>query len=275
MIAPILFRELVAVVTGASSGIGAAIARDLAARGTRVALLARRIHRLEALAGEIAAAGGEAFPVRCDVADRAAVAGAVRAVIDRHGGVDVLVNCAGYGRHGLFVDHPVEDVERMTRTNWLGTVYAVKAVLPAMRTQGRGWIVNVASIAGRLAQPDEAAYSATKFAVAGLSEALAYELEPLGIRVLAVFPGLVRTEMITPAVLARLPARVAETAIEPAVVSRAVLRALERGRREATVPGWMRVAYLVRALLPGLHHRLTARVRLPVLGDLRAGPAPP
>ena len=265
---PILFRELVALVTGASSGIGAQIARDLAARGTRVALLARRVDRLEALAREIERDGGEAFPVRCDVADRPAVDAAVRQVIDRHGSVDVLVNAAGYGRHVLFKDHPVEDVERMMRTNYLGTVYAVKAVLASMRSQRRGWIVNIASVAGRLAQPDEAAYSATKFAVAGLSEALGYELEPLGIHVLAVYPGLVRTDMITPAVLARMPERVGSTAIEPTEVSRRTLQALERGRRELTVPGWMRAAYVVRALCPGLHRRLTARVRLPALGDL-------
>ena len=265
---PIPFRELVAVVTGASSGIGERIARDLAARGTRVALVARRADRLAALAREIERDGGHAFPVPCDVGERAGVAAAVRQVIDRHGSVDVLVNAAGYGAHVLFRDHPVDDIERMTRTNWLGTVYAVKAVLPSMRAQRRGWIVNVASVAGRLAQPDEAVYSATKFAVAGLSEALAYELEPLGIRVLAVYPGLVRTEMITPAVLARMPGRVATTAIEPADVSRAVLGALERGRREVTVPGWMAMAYAVRALFPGLHHRMTARVRLPAIPDL-------
>ena len=268
MTRPIPFRELVAVVTGASSGIGAAIARDFALRGTRVALLARRVARLEALARDIERDGGEAFSVRCDVDDPAAVDAAVRQVINRYGSVDVLVNAAGYGRHVLFKDHPVDDVERMMRTNYLGAVYAVKAALPAMRAQGRGWIVNVASIAGRLAQPDEAVYSATKFAVAGLSEALAYELEPLGIRVLAVYPGLVRTEMITPAVLARMPGRVATTAIEPADVSRAVLRALERGRREVTVPGWMAMAYAVRALFPGLHQRMTARVRLPAIPDL-------
>jgi hypothetical protein len=142
---PIPFRELVAVVTGASSGIGERIARDLAARGTRVALVARRADRLAALAREIERDGGHAFPVPCDVGERAGVAAAVRQVIDRHGSVDVLVNAAGYGAHVLFRDHPVDDIERMTRTNWLGTVYAVKAVLPSMRAQRRGWIVNVAS----------------------------------------------------------------------------------------------------------------------------------
>src|SRR5688572_798741 len=133
MTRPIPFRELVAVVTGASSGIGAQLARDLAARGTRVALLARRVDRLDALALDIERAGGRALPVACDVADRGAVDAAMRHETDRHGGVDVLVNAAGYGRHVLFKDHPIDDIERMMRTNWLGTVYAMKAALPSMR----------------------------------------------------------------------------------------------------------------------------------------------
>jgi short-subunit dehydrogenase len=268
MRAPIVFQDLVAIVTGASSGIGAQLARDLAVRGARVALVARRLDRLEALADELRRAGGHAVAVRCDVADAAAVDAVVRSVCERHGRVELLVNCAGYGRHVLFKDHAVDDIERMMRTNYLGIVHTVKAVLPAMRTQRRGWIVNVASIAGRLAQPDEAAYSATKFAVAGLSEALAYELAPLGIHVLAVYPGLVRTEMITPEVLARMPDGVAGTGIDPRDVSHAVLRALERRRHEITVPRWMALAYVVRELLPSLHRRITARIRLPVLPDL-------
>jgi short-subunit dehydrogenase len=265
---PIPFRELVAVVTGASSGIGERIARDLAARGTRVALVARRADRLEGIARHIERDGGHAFPVRCDVGDRAAIEAAVRQVVDRHGSVDLLVNAAGYGRHVLFKDHPVEDIERMTRTNWLGIVYAVKAVLPSMRGQRRGWIVNIASIAGRLAQPDEAAYSATKFAITGLSEALSYELAPLGIHVLTVYPALVRTEMFTPEILARMPERAKRTFIETPEFSAAVLRALERGAVELTVPSYVRLAYLMRTLLPGLHRRIIRNLRLPGLPDL-------
>src|SRR4029077_11110532 len=123
-------------------------------------------------------------------------------------GVDLLVNNAGYGRHVLFKDHDVADIERMLRTNLLGTVYGIKAVLPAMRARREGWIVNVSSVAGKLGQPDESAYSASKFAVTGLCAALASELEPLGIHVVTVYPALVRTEMFTPDVLARMPERV-------------------------------------------------------------------
>src|SRR3989442_2253039 len=255
------------IVTGASSGLGAQLARDVAAGGMRVALLARRADRLAALADEIRRGGGEAIAVPCDVAERASIEGAVARVLEHFGRVDLLVNNAGYGRHVLFKDHDVADIERMMRTNYLGTVYATKAVLPEMRGRGRGWIVNVSSVAGKLGQPDEAAYSASRFAVAGVSEALSYELAPLGIHVMTVYPALVRTEMFTPAVLARMPAR-SISFLEPAVLSRAVLHALARGRHEVTVPRWVAVAYLMRALLPRSHRRMTARIRLPVLPDL-------
>jgi short-subunit dehydrogenase len=204
--------------------------------------------------------------VPADVADRAAVDAAVRAVLDRHGRIDLLVNDAGYGRHVLFKDRDVADIERMMHVNYLGTVYATKAVLPTMRAQRRGWIVNVSSVAGKLGQPDEAAYSASKFAVAGLSEALAYELAPFGIHVMTVYPALVRTEMFTPDVIARMPR--AGTFLEPPAFSRRVLRALERGRHEVTVPGYVGIAYAIRALFPAFHRRMTARIRLPVLPDL-------
>ena len=164
------YRDTVAIVTGASSGIGAQLARDLAARGARVALLARRTERLEALAAEIAARGGQAVAVACDVAERAAVEHAMAEVLTRWGRIDLLVNNAGYGRHILFKDHDVDDIERMMQTNLLGTVYSHEGGAAGDAAQRRGWIVNLSSVAGRLGQPDEAVYSATKFAVAGLSE---------------------------------------------------------------------------------------------------------
>src|SRR5947207_9359531 len=256
------------IVTGASSGIGAQLARDLAARGMRVALLARRADRLAALADEIRRGGGEAIAVPSDVAERASIEGAVAGVLGRFGRVDLLVNDAGYGRHVLFKDHDAADIERMMRTNYLGMVWATKAVLPAMRARRRGWIVNISSVAGKLGQPDEAAYSASKFAVTGLSEGLSYELAPLGIHVMTVYPALVRTEMFTPEVMARMPRGAERTFLEPPEFSRRVLRALGRGRYEVTVPAYVNLAYLIRTILPGLHRRITAGLRLPVLPDL-------
>ncbi|HLY39194.1 MAG TPA: SDR family NAD(P)-dependent oxidoreductase [Candidatus Binatia bacterium] len=262
------YRGTAGIVTGASSGIGAQLARDLAARGMRVALLARRTDRLEEVAVAIRAAGGEALVVQCDVAERASVESAMRTALDRHGRLDLLVNNAGYGRHVLFKDHDVADIERMVRTNLLGIVYTMKAALPAMRAQGRGWIVNLSSVAGKLGQPDEAAYSATKFAVAGLSEGLSYELAPLGIHVMTVYPALVRTEMFTPEVMARMPRGAERSFLTPADFSHRVLRALARGKYEVTVPSYIGIAYLIRALIPGPFRRMTARARLPVLPDL-------
>ena len=191
------FRDRVALVTGASSGIGAQLARDLAARGTRVALLARRADRLEALAAEIGG-DGEALAVPCDV-ERAR---------GRRGGDGARARALGAHRRprqqrGRRPPRALQgrgpgDLRAHDGTNYLGVVWAISAVLPAMRARGEGWIVNVSSVAGKLGQPDESAYSASKFAVTGLSEALAYELEPLGIHVVTVYPALVRTEMFTP-----------------------------------------------------------------------------
>src|SRR5436309_9315438 len=262
------YQGTAGIVTGASSGIGGRLARDLAARGMRVALLARRADRLAALADDIRRAGGEALPVACDVAERASVQAAVATVLERFARIDLLVNNAGYGRHVLFKDHDAADVERMMRTNYMGVVWMTKAALPAMRARRRGWIVNISSVAGKLGQPDEAAYSASKFAVTGLSEGLSYELAPLGIHVMAVYPALVRTEMFTPEVMARMPRGAERTFLEPPEFARRVLRALERGKYEVTVPGYIGLAYAVRTLLPGLFRRMTARTRLPVLPDL-------
>ncbi|MGH7893552.1 MAG: SDR family NAD(P)-dependent oxidoreductase [Candidatus Binatia bacterium] len=262
------FRDRVAVVTGASSGIGAQLARDLAGRGMHVALLARREDRLQALAEELGRGGVTAIPVRCDVAERAMVDAAFARVLERFGRIDLLVNNAGYVRHALFKDHDVDDIEHMMRTNYLGVVYTIKAVLPAMRARHEGWIVNLSSVAGKLGQPDESAYSATKFAVTGLSEAIAYELAPLGIHVMTVYPALVRTEMFTKDVLARMPERVKRRFLEPAAFTREVVRALERGAYEVTVPRYVNLAYVLRTLFPGWHRRMIAKLRLPVLPDL-------
>jgi hypothetical protein len=264
------FQGRVAVVTGASSGIGTGLARLLARRGARVVLVARRRERLDALADEIAAGGGSALAIACDVGSREEVEAAARTVVERFGRVDVLVNNAGYNRHVLFKDHDVADMERMMRVNYFGAVYWIKATLPAMRAQGRGWIVNLSSVAGKLGQPDEAAYAATKFAVAGLSESLTYELEPLGIHVLCVYPALVRTEMFDAETLARMPERVKSNFIDVERFCAEVLDALARGAYEVTVPRYVGIAYLVRLLLPSTFRKQTAKLRLPVLPDLTA-----
>jgi short-subunit dehydrogenase len=261
------YRDRVALVTGASSGIGEQLARDLAARGMRVAVLARRSDRLHALAAALGGAS-RALALPADVGDRDAVERAVGAAAETFGRLDVVVNAAGVARHVLFKDHDLADAEFLVRTNLLGTIYVLKAAIPRLRASGGGWIVNVSSVAGKLGQPDESVYSATKFGVTGLSEALGYELAPLGIHVLTVYPALVRTEMFTPEILARMPERAKRTFIETPEFSAAVLRALERGAVELTVPSYVRLAYVLRTLVPGLHRRIIRNLRLPGLPDL-------
>lgn len=261
------YRGKTAIVTGASSGIGLATARELARRGMRVALVARRRERLAELAQEIQKAGGNASVHVCDVAERSAVEAAWREIEGAWGGVDLLVNNAGYVHHTLFVNHDLDDVERMLRVNYLGTVYWIKLALPGMRKRGGGAIVNLSSLAGILPQPDEAAYSAAKAAVSALSEVLSYELEPYGIHVLAVHPGLVRTEMFTPEEMARMPKGSEKRFLEPDDFVRQMLSALENAEISVVIPRPYRIAVLIKALLPRLGGRTTAKQRLAVLPD--------
>lgn len=249
------------LVTGASGGIGAEIARALARPGARLALAARRMERLEALAKELRARGALASVHACDVGERDSAARAVADAVAEHGGLGGVVVSAGIGRHALFREHSLDEMERLVRTNLMGVLHTLHFALPHLERAGGGFVVNLSSVAGRLAQPDEAVYSATKFAVTGLSEALTLELAERGIHVLTVYPGLVRTGFASEEELARVPETVRRRALDPASVADATLRALERGRHELTLPGYAAGGYLMRAIAPGLFRRVLRRVR--------------
>ena len=139
-----------------------------------------------------------------------------------------------------------------------------------MRTQGAGWILNFSSFAGLVPQPDEAAYTATKFAIAGLSDALAYELEPLGIHVMCAYPVMVRTEMFTRAVMDRMPKDSDKRFMEADRFAAETLRALERGTRHLVVPRRYRAVVILKTLFPKLIGRKVATVRLQALSDLHS-----
>ncbi len=179
-------RGAVAVVTGASSGIGESTALLLARAGAKVVLAARRLQRLEALAERIGAHGGQALPVHCDVAEPADLAELVARTDEAYARCDILVNNAGIPGGGPFRSLASEQIERVMRVNVLGVMLGTRAFLPMMLEQRRGHIVNVASLAGRFATPGSAVYAATKHAVVAFSEALYYELKPLGILVTTV-----------------------------------------------------------------------------------------
>jgi NADP-dependent 3-hydroxy acid dehydrogenase YdfG len=190
----------VALVTGASSGIGEATARLLADRGATVAMAARRTDRLEALGGEIADAGGTALPVELDVSDREAAEAAVARTVEELGRLDILVNNAGVMLLGPMLEAPVEEWQQMVEVNLLGLMYMTKAAVPhlleaAEGDRGVADIVNISSVAGRIARRNSGVYNATKFGVGAFSESLRQEVTRRHVRVSLVEPGAVATEL--------------------------------------------------------------------------------
>ena len=177
------------LITGASSGIGRATAHHFQREGWNVVATMRNPDQ----AGDLADLA-RVLPARLDVTDAASVQAAVQAAVAQFGGIDVLLNNAGYGAYGPLEAFDMDGIRRQFETNVLGLLQVTKAVLPVLRKAGQGVIVNVSSIGGRITFPLGALYHGTKFAVEGLSEALHYELEPLGIRVKIVEPGMIATD---------------------------------------------------------------------------------
>jgi len=185
-----------AIVTGASSGIGAATARMLADEGASVALAARREERLQTLRDEIEADGGTALVVPTDVTDRAQVQHLADATVDRFGRIDILINNAGIMPLSLMKNLHEEEWEQMVDVNVKGVLHAIGAALPVMQAHGGGHIVNISSVAGRRLFPGGAVYCGTKHFVRALSEGMRNELAPdHGIRVTSIEPGAVATEL--------------------------------------------------------------------------------
>lgn len=176
-------------ITGASSGIGKATAHYFHDKGWNVVATLRNPTQ----AGDLADLP-RVLVTRLDVTDGSSIAAAVDAAHARFGGIDVLLNNAGYGAYGPLEAFDMEGIRRQFDTNVIGLLEVTKAVLPSMRARGKGVIVNISSIGGRMTFPLGSLYHGTKFAVEGLSEALHYELEPLGIRVKIVEPGMIATD---------------------------------------------------------------------------------
>jgi NADP-dependent 3-hydroxy acid dehydrogenase YdfG len=228
-----------AVVTGASSGLGAAIGRDIVARGATVVGLARRMDRLEAMRDEL---GDRFVPVPCDVTDEKSVDRAFLAIAGLGAPVDILVNNAGLGSFGDVETLRLEDFDVVIGTNLRGLFLCTKAVLPGMRARNEstgfgGHIVNIASVAGLIGNPGLAAYNASKFGVRGFSEALMKEVRGQGIKVTCIYPGSIATDFqdtagtggapnpMTAADVASTVAHVLETA-ENYLISEVVMRPL-------------------------------------------------
>ena len=249
----------VAVVTGASSGIGEATARELSRRGWHCVLLARRVDRLESLGSEI---GGE-WEV-CDVADREQVNEVAARVLERHPAIGLLMNNAGMPARGSFFEIDPELVERVIDVNYLGGVWCLRAFLPGLQNAARAGsrsgpggahVVNLVSVAGTVAFAPAGAYASSKHAQLAFSRSSAALLRGTGISVLTVMPGFVETEgfpqqsVLSSRVLRRF-------VIEPDEVATKIVDAVDKGKREITVP-WFpyRPIAIAQAVLPTVFAR--------------------
>ena len=221
--------EKVVLITGASSGIGAGIARELAKAGATVVLGARRTDRLEVLAEEIRSGGGKALTRRLDVTDRADVAAFADAARQAFGRVDVMVNNAGIMPLSPMASMKVDEWDRMVDVNIKGVLYGIAAVLPEMIARGSGQIVNIASIGALQVWPTSAVYCGTKFAVRAISDGLRQEHDD--IRVTCIHPGVVESELadtITDPVAAEGMKSFRAIALTPDAIGRAVRFAIEQ-----------------------------------------------
>ncbi|MFF4304522.1 SDR family NAD(P)-dependent oxidoreductase [Streptomyces sp. NPDC001601] len=196
-------QNTVAIVTGASSGIGEATALSLAAEGATVAVVARRRDRLEALAGKILAEGGAALVVEADITEQGQATAVIERVVAELGRLDILVNNAGVGMAGPVLDAPAQEWERMLAVNVQGLLYVTRAALPHLLRAAEDSprrvadLVNISSTAGRVARPGTAVYSMTKFGVNAFTEALRQEVMRQRLRVSVIEPGTVDTEFVT------------------------------------------------------------------------------
>jgi short-subunit dehydrogenase len=230
------FEGKVVIVTGASAGIGAAAARMFASEEAAIVLAARSAAGLETLAGEITAAGGRALAVPTDVGEARSAERLLAQAAERFGGIDVLVNNAGVNKRGLVEHYSAEDLAAVVQVNLTAPIVLTRLVLPYMRQRGGGAVVNVASIAGRIAFGHEAVYCATKFGLRAFTFALAEELEGSGITVSAVSPGPVNTGFImeniddVPDIVFAQPMSTADD------IARAIVECAADGAIERTIP---------------------------------------
>jgi len=258
-------------ITGASSGIGAALAREFAGGGADVALVARRVDRLEQLAAEIRVAGRRALVVPCDVTldgDLERAAARTRAALGR---IDVVVANAGFAVTGPLPTLALDDYRRQFETNVFGVLRTVYAALEDLK-RSRGRLVVIGSVSGHLALPGSTAYAMSKFAVRALAESLGYELAPFGVTVTLVSPGLVESEIAQvdnqgrwhPGGRDRRPKRLV---MPVAVAARQIVHAVAIRRREAVITWHAKLAvflqrhtpWLIRSVVRRFEHRLARR----------------
>ncbi len=256
------FNEKIIWITGASSGIGEALARELAQRGALLILSARRAQRLEGLA---AALPTDALVLPLDVADPAAIAAAVAQALAWRGHVDMLINNAGISQRALVADTEMATVRKVMEVNFFGLVDLTGQLLPSMLARGSGHIVTISSVAGYVATPLRSIYAASKHAVRGYSDALRAEVASQGVDVTVICPGYIHTEISRSALTGDGSQQgtddaVVTSAMPADVAARKMASALARRRREFYVGGWEIAGVYLQRLFPGLIARIVPRM---------------
>ncbi len=266
----------VVLLTGGSRGLGLALARHLLAEGAHVAMCARDQDTLERARNDLEQCGGSVFALQCDVTDRDAVTRMVQNVMDRFGTIDALINNAGTIAVGPVETMDIEDFSRAMNVNFWGPLYATLAVLPGMRRRRSGRILNIASIGGKISVPHLLPYSASKFALVGLSEGLRAELRADGVEVTTVCPGLMRTGSSRHAMFKgqhhkeyawfSISDSLPGLSMDADRAAREVVEALKRGYAERVLSVPARIGVGAHAVFPGL----TAEI-LAIVGRLLPG----
>lgn len=245
----------VIIVTGASSGIGEAVARLFASQGYRVTVAARRLERLQVIADEINSDGGQAIAVQANLNLFEDIQNLVASTISEFGQVDVLLNNAGFGRlKWLEQLDPVDDIQAQLQINLTATILVAREVLPHMIERRKGHIINMASLGGFIATPTYTIYSASKFGVRGFTEALRREVGVYGINVTGVYPGGVKTDFKKHTGADRKTGRTtpASLRLETEEVAQAIMKVVNHPRNTVILPWQMRFAVWMNSLFPGL-----------------------
>ena len=254
------FTDRVALVTGASMGLGRRFALDLASRGATVVGVARGADALTIVGKELTDLSPESWVRAIDVADDPSVDALIADVIERHGRVDVLINNAGIERRRAAIDLDRDCVDEIVGVNFRGTVSATLGVLPHMVERREGWIVGVTSGAARNPIPMQAPYAASKAALVAFLESISYELEPVGVRVKVLSPGFVgETRMATAAVDAGMPVPPRAVQRTPEQVSAALLKGLDAPGFEINCARLETLGPVARALVPRFYRRNIAK----------------
>jgi len=251
------------LLTGASSGIGEALAWELARRGAVCVLAARRVHCLESLADRIVATVPgtvRPLPVACDVSDRESVAAVIRTGVQQMGGIDVLINNAGVSMYGETERTSVRDLTEILDVNFLGCVHGMQAVLPYMRGQGGGRIVNIASLAAIHGVPYLAAYGASKAALAAYSQSLRAEVAHEGIGVQLVYPGYTQTSIFTKERKLGGARRPRPPYAPVDQVARQIVKAVEKGKTEVLLDSRGRWMSFLHGFMPRVLDQVMSRL---------------